>query len=125
MAKIRHCIFCGAEYEYCPHCSDSSKNPSWKFNFDTERCHDIYDVMAGYSMGIKTIEDIKTILDKYEVTDYSIFSSNLQAKLNELIPQKEEESKNVEEEKKDEAPVSRRIKKNKYNNLERRVGTEE
>lgn len=124
MAKLRRCIFCGNEYEYCNHCKDSAKYPEWKFNFDTEKCHDLYDVIAGYNMGIKTIEDVKSILDKYEVTDYSIFSKKLQDKLNELVPQEEKKTEVVESEKKEDNFVSRKMKKNKYN-FERRVNTEE
>ena len=122
MAKLRRCIFCSTEYEYCPHCSDSSKYPEWKFNFDTEKCHDLYDVIAGYNMNVKTIEDVKSILDKYEVTDYTIFSKKLQDKLNELVPQKEEKK---DEGKKDNFE-SRKMKKNNNKfNFERRVSTEE
>lgn len=122
MAKLRHCIFCGGEYEYCNHCKDSTKYPEWKFNFDTEKCHDLYEVIAGYNMEVNTIEDVKSILDKYEVTDYTIFSKKLQDKLNELVPQKEGKK---DEEKKDNFE-SRKMKKNKYNNnFERRVSTEE
>lgn len=122
MAKLRRCIFCGNEYEYCNHCKDSAKYPEWKFNFDTEKCHDLYDVIAGYNMGIKTIEDVKSVLDKYEVTDYTIFSKKLQDKLNELVPQKEGKK---DEEKKDNFE-SRKMKKNNNKfNFERRVSTEE
>lgn len=91
MAKQRKCIFCGAEYEYCNHCKNSDKYPEWMFNFDSQKCYDLYDVVAGYNMGIKTAEDVKSILDKYEVSDYKIFSKKLQDKLNELVPVKKEE----------------------------------
>lgn len=90
MAKERACIFCGKVYEYCPHCNNNSE-PTWKFNFDSEKCHDLYDAVAGYNMGVKTIDDVKATLDKYEVTDYSIFSERIQNKLNELVPQNKEE----------------------------------
>lgn len=125
MARIKNCIFCGTAYEYCGHCSDSNKYPSWKFNFDSEKCHDLYEVVAGYNMGVNTIEDIKNTLDKYNVTDYSIFSKKLQDKLNELIPQKKDEPETkdeVDEEKKEEKYIPRKIKKNGF---ERRVSVKE
>lgn len=122
MAKERSCIFCGQKYEYCPHCSDSSKYPTWKFNFDTEKCHDLYEVVAGYNMGVNTINDVKKTLDKYGVTSYSMFSKKLQDKLNELVPAKkkeESESKKVEEpeikksdDSKEKDSFSRKLKKN-------------
>ena len=115
MAKLRKCLFCSTQFEYCGHCKEHSNEPTWKANFDTEKCHDLYEVMAGYGMGIKTIEDVKAVLDKYNVTDYTIFSKKLQDKLNELIPQKEQKKDNFE---------SRKKKNNKFN-FERRVSTEE
>lgn len=122
MGKTRQCIFCGQTYEYCNHCKDSNKYPEWRFNFDSEKCHDLYDVVAGYGMGVKTIKDVKDVLDKYDVSDYSIFSKGLQTKLEELVPQKKVE---VEAEKKEDKNnfVPRKDKK-KYN-FERRVNTEE
>lgn len=143
MAKERQCIFCGNTYEYCPHCGQYSKEPGWKFNFDSEKCHDLYEVIAGYNIGIKTIEDVKKVFNKYEVTDYSIFSKKLQDALNGVISQKKEESyksdkkeenskvetkeEKVEPEKKSEVPKKDnnfKSKKNKYN-FERRANAEE
>jgi hypothetical protein len=111
MAKQKTCIFCGKTYEYCPHCQNDQKYPNWKFNFDSEKCHDLYDVVAGYGMGIKTVEDIKKVLDKYEVTDYTIFSKKLQDKLNELIPQKQDKPENSE---KKENSFTHKMKKNNF-----------
>lgn len=125
MARTRNCIFCGETYTFCPHCSDSNKYPSWKFNFDSEKCHDLYEVVAGYNMGVNTIEDIKNTLDKYNVTDYSIFSKKLQDKLNELVPQKKDEPEvkdEVDGEKKESGYIPRKIKKNGF---ERRVSVKE
>lgn len=95
MAKERSCIFCGQKYEYCPHCNNNSE-PAWKFNFDSEKCYSLYNVVAGYNMGVKTVDEVKEVLDKYEVTDYSIFSQKLQDRLNEIVPQKTAEVKEDE-----------------------------
>lgn len=129
MAKARKCIFCGKSYEYCNHCLNSSKYPSWMFNFDTKKCHDLYDVMAGYGMGIKTVEDVKKVIKEYEVTDYSIFPKELQDKLNEVPSQEKEEpkvEKKEENPKKDNNFKPRDMKKNNNKfNFERRANTEE
>ena len=127
MAKERNCIFCGKSYVYCPNCGNYKSYPEWMFNFDTERCHDLYEVIGGYNMGVNTIEDVKAVLDKYEITDYSEFSKGLQSKLNELAPQKKDEPVEIPKETKnnkiEESYISQRIKKN--NKFERRVNTEE
>ena len=87
------------------------------FNFCSDKCHDIYDVVAGYNMEIKTIDDVKKILDKYEVFDYSIFPKDLQDKLEGVASKKISVSENKEEE-----SMSRKIKKN---NFERRGSIKE
>lgn len=131
MSKERKCIFCGKTYLYCNHCQDYINEPKWKFNFDSEKCHDLYEVIGGYNMGIKTIENVKNELDKYNVTDYSIFSKKLQDALNGVTPQKKEEISKPE--KKEEKPEPEKVskkdnnfksKKNKYN-FERRANAEE
>ena len=134
MSKERKCIFCGATYLYCNHCNEYVNEPKWKFNFDSEKCHDLYGVIGGYNIGVNTIEDVKSTLDKYNVTDYSIFSKKLQDKLNELVPT------NVETEKKEQPEVKKndsnsnkkegnfnthKMKKNNKYNFERRDNTEE
>lgn len=91
MSKERKCLFCGKGYLYCPNCKDYSSYPTWMFNFDTEKCRDLYKVIGGYNIGVRTIEDIKATLDKHSITDYSIFTKNLQEKLfNDSFEKKEE-----------------------------------
>ena len=85
MAKEKTCLFCGTSYNYCPTCREYSRYPLWMSSFDTERCHDMYEVMGGYVMGIKTKEDIQAVLDKHGITDYSVFSKKLQAKLETIL----------------------------------------
>ena len=136
MSKQKTCIFCGKEYQYCPNCKDYSSYPTWMFNFDTEKCRDLYNVMGGYNIGIRTIEDVKATLDKHGVTDYSIFPKALQEKLSgssleikdepeievndepKIEPKKEvvQESNQKKQEftKGNKNYVSRKMKKNNY-----------
>ena len=100
MAKERNCIFCGKSYQYCPNCGEYNSLPKWMFNFDTEKCHDLYEVMGAYNIGKKTKEDIRQVLIEHNITDYSQFSQKLQNKLNSLFSStsKVEELKKVEKE---------------------------
>lgn len=130
MAQEKKCLFCGNHYTYCNHCPDSNKYPDWMFNFDTEKCHDLYEAIGGYNLGVKTIDDVKTVLDKYNITDYSTFSDKVKGKLEDLIPQKKEEKaepeKKIENPKKDNNFKPRDTKKNNNKfNFERRANTEE
>lgn len=116
MAKERQCIFCGRSYQYCPTCAEDSRYPKWMFNFDTEKCHDLYEAVGGYNIGVKTKEDIKAILDKYNITDYSEFSDGLKKKLESLFPTKKQketvEDINEQSEEKYISPRNRRYRKN-------------
>lgn len=134
MAKLRSCIFCGKTYEYCNHCKQNSNSPAWMFNFDSEKCHDLYDVIAGYNIGIKKIEDVKAVMDKYNVTDYSEYSEKLQNELKSLNTnsEKAEETSedktkddNVKESKPEHYNSYKSKKMNKRYNFERRDNTEE
>lgn len=86
MAKQRKCIFCGKTYEYCPHCNDYNKYPGWMDKFDSEECRDIYNAMCGYSIRTFTSEQVKEVLDKYNIKDYSKFSEVIRKRLNEILP---------------------------------------
>lgn len=134
MAKLRSCIFCGKTYEYCNHCKQNSNSPAWMFNFDSEKCHDLYDVIAGYNIGIKKIEDVKAVMDKYNVADYSEYSEKLQNELKSLNTnsEKAEETSedktkddNVKESKPEHYNSYKSKKMNKRYNFERRDNTEE
>ena len=94
MAKERKCIFCGQSYLYCPTCSEYQSYPKWMFNFDSEKCYDLYQVIGGYNMGIKTRDDVKAVLEKHNITDYSQFSSGLQKILNDLFPKNSRKKNN-------------------------------
>lgn len=90
MAKERQCIFCGKTYTYCPTCNDYSNYPKWMFNFDTEKCHDLYDAIGGYNIGVKTKDDVKAVIDKYNITNFSQFSPKIKNAFNKLFPKKKE-----------------------------------
>lgn len=118
MSQNRTCIFCGKEYQYCPNCRDYSSYPGWMINFDSEKCHDLYNVVAGYNIGIRKIEEVKATLDKYNVTDYSIFTKALQEKLSGVSSEKKEEvsSEKKEEVKEEVKEESKEDKKESYQN---------
>lgn len=81
MAKERKCIFCGKPYLHCPNCKEYNKYPTWMASFDSEKCHDLYKVIGGYNIGVTTKDDVKAVLDKHGIVDYSEFSEKLQNKL--------------------------------------------
>ena len=127
MAKERQCIFCGRSYQYCPTCAEDSRYPKWMFNFDTEKCHDLYEAVGGYNIGVKTKEDIKAVLDKYNITDYSEFADGLRKKLENLFPVKKQKETvaDTETEQAEEKYIPRRNRRYNKNNTEDVANTDE
>lgn len=77
MANKRNCIVCGAEYDFCPKCNHDL-NLKWKINYDTECCRDLSSVISGYNMGVKTIDDVKYVVGKYDIKDCSKYTEGIQ-----------------------------------------------
>ena len=99
----RICVVCGAEYEYCPKCGKHSGQPGWKISFDEEACKKLFDVISGYNMNIKTIDDVSAVVEEYNIKDFSKYSDNIKKVLYKTV----RISKPVEE-----APVQ--TKKNRF-----------
>lgn len=89
MAKIRICLSCGNKYDHCNHCGDGQSKPSWFNLYDSEECKDLYNVVSGYNMGIKQKYEVKAILDKYNIVDFSKYTDGIKNVLNELFPTEE------------------------------------
>lgn len=97
MANKRECWVCGAVYDYCPKCGKSAGQPGWKINFDEESCKDLFDCVSGYNMKIKTIDDVKKIIDKYNIKDFSKYKEKIKKVLDLTIEKVEVETPVVEE----------------------------
>lgn len=87
MAKTRICMTCRSEYKYCPHCSNTDQ-PAWMVNFDTEACKELFNAVSGYNMGVITKEQVKEVIDKYQITDFSKYKESIRNVLNTLFPAK-------------------------------------
>lgn len=44
----RSCSVCSSTYQYCPNCSDFDRLPRWMDAYCSERCKEIYNIVAGY-----------------------------------------------------------------------------
>lgn len=96
--KNRICICCGKSFYFCNKCNASSKNTGISMVFDTQECKELSNVISGYLMNKNTVADIKTVLEKYNVTDYNKYKQSVRDILNELFPKsKIKEVKEVKE----------------------------
>lgn len=85
MAKKRTCICCGSEYEYCPNCNNLTLYPKWMMEFDKAECKELFNTLSGYGMGIFKKDDVKAVLNKYGVEDYSKYNEEISKQLNEIF----------------------------------------
>lgn len=81
MAKKKTCKCCLKEYEFCPNCSNRNNYPAWKNEFDEESCSEIFNIISAYNMGIVKPEDVKAVIDKYNITDFSKYKKSIRDKL--------------------------------------------
>ena len=104
MNKNRICLCCGTAYRYCPTCGQDARKPKWMLNFDEEACKELFNVISGFNMGIKSKDQVEAVLDQYQITDFSKYSEGIQKVLNDLFPKKKvkEEVKELDVELKSE-----------------------
>lgn len=93
MANIRECYCCSSKYEYCTRCEQYANQPKWRFMYDEESCKELFNAVSGYKMGVAKKENIKAVLDKYSITDYSKYKDSIKELLNELYPIKKANTK--------------------------------
>jgi len=71
MSKSRfdkHCIVCGAKYEYCGSCDRFKNMPRWMESFHDNNCHTIFNTVMEYRTGIKTPAQCAEILKKCDLS---------------------------------------------------------
>ncbi len=96
MALKRICYTCGREYEYCPTCAGFKTKPRWMCNWDSEECKDVFQVLTANSFGDASKDDVKAVLDKYGVKDYSKYQPSIQAHIEKVLKTSKKKSNEVE-----------------------------
>lgn len=64
----KHCIVCGARYEYCSNCDRFSRLPRWMESFHDDNCHIIFNTIMEYKAGVKTAKEAASILKKCDLS---------------------------------------------------------
>lgn len=107
--KKRKCFSCGSEYKYCPVCYKDKDKPTWMFLFDTERCNDVFSSINSYTSNEISKEEVVKILSKHDMSDFSIYTPELQKRLVEVYINDTVKKENI---------VTKVTKENKKNNSE-------
>ena len=67
MSKNKQCIVCGTKYEYCGNCDGNRKQNTWKLNYCSENCRDIFRTVTDYIGKNITIKEAKEKLNKLDL----------------------------------------------------------
>lgn len=67
------CYLCGKEYQYCSNCRDFRTQPAWKNMFDTEDCHEIFNISTQFAQGYLSKEEAKEKLKKHDLSNMTSF----------------------------------------------------
>ena len=90
----RYCIVCGTKYEYCPNCGKGNVKDTWKFNYDSEECRDIFKVCSAFAFNHISAEEAKKKLSKYNLSDTSRFKEDIRINISAINAAKEKNAIN-------------------------------
>lgn len=86
--KVRKCIVCGTEYEYCNRCSSHATKPTWMALYHDDNCRNIMNIASEYMAGNITKADAKSQLDKCDLTNKKNFKDSVAMAVNEIYTTK-------------------------------------
>ena len=131
MAKKRICLACNQSYSYCGNCNDYKNYPAWMAEFDKIECKEIFDILSAYNMKLADESQVKAIVNKYNITDFSVFTKPIADKLNSIYKRTAAKVKEVlsdEAQLTEEQPTEYRPRRNRRynkNNTEDVANTDE
>ena len=86
--KVRNCIVCGEEYEYCNRCSSHANKPTWMALYHDANCRSIMNIATEFMAGNITKADAKSELDKCDLTNKKNFKESVAKAINEICATK-------------------------------------
>ena len=93
--KLRKCIVCGQEYEYCNNCKEHASHPSWKAIYHDENCRSIMNITTEYAAGNITKTEAKMKLDVCDLTNKKAFKESVLKVINDVYYKKKTEKTKV------------------------------
>lgn len=96
MSKIKTCIVCGKKYEYCGHCDRTSVYQSWRSNYCSENCREVFKVCSDYVGNVINQKDAKAKLVKLD-TSMSNIAKAINQNIKDIMAYKDKENAIVNE----------------------------
>lgn len=96
-SKIRTCIVNPTHhYEYCPRCKQYASEPTWKLEFCSEECKNLYTIVNKFNFGHMTLEEAREALSAIDLSDYDNLRFDIKAVVDRILPVAEPEIKDEE-----------------------------
>lgn len=73
--RNRECYLCGADYKYCPTCSEDKMKPAWMAEFHSEDCVKIFAICTDFNMGKMSKSDAQDALNACDLSNKANFKS--------------------------------------------------
>ena len=89
----KHCIVCGARYEYCSNCDRFSRLPRWMESFHDDNCHIIFNTIMEYRAGVKTAKEAANILKKCDLSHKENINDGLSIYITAILADEKDVSK--------------------------------
>ena len=81
----RTCIICGKKYSYCNNCQSDANKPTWYFIFDSQNCHDIYEVCTQYRDKEITVAQAYEKISKLDISNIKNFADATRIQIEEIL----------------------------------------
>ena len=99
--KVRKCIVCGKEYEYCNRCRSHASMPTWMALYHDDNCRSIMNIATEYMAGNLPKADAKSELGKCDLAGKKNFKESVVKAIDEIYGTKKAtktETENVADE---------------------------
>ena len=101
--RNRECYLCGADYLYCPTCSQDRMKPAWMAEFHEENCKNIFDICTRFNMKLMSKSEAQAALGACNLSNKANFKSYVQNDISNIF--KDDEESNAKRIKKAEPAI--------------------
>ena len=83
--RMRKCIICGKEYEYCGTCSDTSnQKETWRNLYCSENCKQIFEVLSAYAFEHIDAQEAQKKLGALDLSKIDSFKDSFKKQIEEI-----------------------------------------
>lgn len=83
--KMRKCVVCGVEYDYCNNCIEYKNYPVWMTIYHDENCKEIMHIATEYSANNLTKEEASILLNKCNLANRKNFKESVANAINDIL----------------------------------------